>query len=85
MGSDVRIDQLKGCSPESCLSWLRSHKGCPKHDLFMLEYSKCAKLSIDCLSMLRLSCKSYECSKRAAMPKNRMRCAAVKTSTCLIF
>ena len=26
MGSDARIDQLEGCSPESCLSWLRSHK-----------------------------------------------------------
>ena len=22
----------------------RSQKGCPKHDLFMLEYSKCARL-----------------------------------------
>ena len=31
---DARID----------LSWLRSRKGCPKHDLFTLEYSKCAKL-----------------------------------------
>ena len=41
MGSDARIDQLKGHSPESCLSWLRSHKGSPKHDLFTLEYSKC--------------------------------------------
>ena len=34
MGSDARIDQPEGCSPESCLSWLRSHEGCPKHDLF---------------------------------------------------
>ena len=43
MGSDARIDQLEG---RSCLSesWLRSHKGCPKHDLFTLEYSECAKL-----------------------------------------
>ena len=38
VGSDARIDQLGGCSPESCLSWPRSHKGCPKHDLFLLEY-----------------------------------------------
>ena len=44
MGSDARIDQLEGRSPESYLSLLRSHKGCPKHDLFMLEYSKCAIL-----------------------------------------
>ena len=35
---DARIDQLEGCSPESCLSWLRSHEGRPKHDLFPLEY-----------------------------------------------
>ena len=38
MGSDARIDQLEGRSPESCLSWVRSHEGCPKHDLFTLEY-----------------------------------------------
>ena len=46
MGSDARIDQLEGHSPESYLylSLLRSHMGCPKHDLFMLEYSKCAIL-----------------------------------------
>ena len=37
MESDARIDQLEG---HSCLSWLRSHKGCPIHDLFTLEYSK---------------------------------------------
>ena len=37
---------LKGHSPESCLSWLRSHEGCPKHDLFPVEYSRCARLSI---------------------------------------
>ena len=55
MGSDARIDQLEERSPASCLSWLRSHKGCPKHDLFTLEYSKCAKLFINYLSMLRLS------------------------------
>ena len=42
--SDARIDQLEGRSPESCLSWLRSHEGCPKHDLFQLEYSRCARL-----------------------------------------
>ena len=35
MGSDAKIDQLEGCSRESCLSWLRSHEGCPKHDLFV--------------------------------------------------
>ena len=29
MGSDARIDQLEGRSPESCPSWLRSHKGYP--------------------------------------------------------
>ena len=40
MGSDARIDQLKGLSPESCLSWLRSHKGYLKHDLFLLEYRR---------------------------------------------
>ena len=44
VGSDARIDQLEGCSPESCLSWLRLHKGCPKHDQFTLEYNKSAKL-----------------------------------------
>ena len=44
MGSDARIDQLEGSSPESFLSWLRSHEGCPKHDLFPLEDSKCARL-----------------------------------------
>ena len=44
MGFDAKIDQLEGRSLESCLSWLRSHKGCAKHDLFTLEYSKCAKL-----------------------------------------
>ena len=44
MGSGARIDQLEGHSPESCLYWLISHKGCPKHDLFMSEYSKCAIL-----------------------------------------
>ena len=44
MGSDARIDQLEGRSPESCLSWLKSHKGGPKHDLFMLGYSQCSKL-----------------------------------------
>ena len=43
VGSDARIDQLEGGSHESCLSWLRSHKGCPKHDIFPLEYSKCAR------------------------------------------
>ena len=43
VGSDARIDQLEGRSPESCLSWLRSHEGCPAHDLFMLEYSRCAR------------------------------------------
>ena len=42
--SDARIDQLEGRNPERCLSWLRSHEGCPKHDLFTLEYSKCARL-----------------------------------------
>ena len=44
MGSDARIDQLEGHSPESCLFWLKSHKGCSKHDLFMLEYSISARL-----------------------------------------
>ena len=44
MGSDARIDQLEGRSPERCPYWLRSHKGCPKHDLFPLEYSRCARL-----------------------------------------
>ena len=44
MGSDARIDQLEGRSPESFLSLLRLYKGCPKYDLFPLEYSKCAKL-----------------------------------------
>ena len=44
VGSDAWIDQLEGCSPESCLSWLRSHEGRPKHDVFTLEYSKCSKL-----------------------------------------
>ena len=44
VGSDARIDQLEGRSPESCLSRLRSHKGCPKHDLFTLEYSISARL-----------------------------------------
>ena len=39
MGSDARIDQLEGRCPESCLSSPRSHEGCPKHDLFTLEYS----------------------------------------------
>ena len=57
MGSDARIDQLEGRSPESYLSWLRSHEGCPKHDLFKLEYFRCAKLYIICVSMLRLYCK----------------------------
>ena len=33
---------IEGRSPESCLSWLRSHEGCPKNDLFTIEYSKCA-------------------------------------------
>ena len=28
MGSDARIGQLSGLRPSSCLSWLRSHKGC---------------------------------------------------------
>ena len=46
MGSDDRIDQLEGSSPESYLSWLNSHEGCPKHDLFTLEYSICARLRI---------------------------------------
>ena len=36
MGYDARIDQLEGCSPESCLSWLRSHEGYLKHDLITL-------------------------------------------------
>ena len=44
MGSGARVDQLEGRSHESCLSRLISHKGCPKHDLFMSEYSKCAIL-----------------------------------------
>ena len=38
MESDARIDQLEGCSPERCLSWLLLHEGCPKHDLFLLDY-----------------------------------------------
>ena len=38
------IDQLKGLRLESCLSWLRSHEGRPNHDLFTLEYSRCAKI-----------------------------------------
>ena len=37
MGSDARINKLKGRSPESCLSWLRLHEGHPKHDLFTLD------------------------------------------------
>ena len=57
MGSDARIDQLEGRSPESGLSWLRLHEGYPKHGLFMLEYSRCAILCIICVSMLRLYCK----------------------------
>ena len=40
VGYDARIDQLEGHGSESCLSWLRSHEGCPKHDLFPLEYSR---------------------------------------------
>ena len=44
VGSDARKDQLEGHGPESHLSWLRSHEGCPKHDLFLLEYSKSARL-----------------------------------------
>ena len=38
VGSDARIDQLEGRSPKSCLSWLRTQEGCPKHDLFPLAY-----------------------------------------------
>ena len=33
VGSDARIDQLEGHSPESLLSRFTSHEGCPKHDL----------------------------------------------------
>ena len=44
VGSDARIDQLEGRSSESCLSLPRSHEGCPKHDIFTFEYSKCANL-----------------------------------------
>ena len=44
VGSDARIYQLEGRSLENCLSWLRSHKGCLKHDLFLLEYSRSASL-----------------------------------------
>ena len=45
VGSDARIDQLEGSSPQSGLYWLRSHEGCPKHDLFPLECaSRCARL-----------------------------------------
>ena len=44
MGSDAKIAQLEGQSPESCLSWLGSHKGCPKHDVFTLEYSEMCKI-----------------------------------------
>ena len=40
MGSDARIDQIEGRCPESCLSSPRSHEGCPKHDLFTLQYSR---------------------------------------------
>ena len=47
VGCDARIYQLEGYSPESCLSWLRSHKGCTKHDLFTLEYSKWVCREID--------------------------------------
>ena len=39
MGSEARIDQLEGHSPESCISWRISDEGFPKHDLFLLEYS----------------------------------------------
>ena len=53
--SDASIDQLKGRSPESCLSW--HPEGCPKHDLFTLEYSKCARLLIISVLMLKLSYK----------------------------
>ena len=56
VGSDARIEQLEGRSLESCLSWLRSHGGCPNQDLFMLEYSKCENLRTNCLLRLRLSC-----------------------------
>ena len=47
MGSEARIDQLEVRSPESCLyPGIRSQE-CPhRHDLFMLEYSKCAILGI---------------------------------------
>ena len=38
MGSDARIDQLEGRSPESCLSWLRSHEGCPQTNVQEYEY-----------------------------------------------
>ena len=44
MGSDARINQLEQRSPESCLSGLRSYEGCPKYDLFTLEYIKSAEL-----------------------------------------
>ena len=46
MVSEARIDQHKGLTPESCLSWLRSQEGCPKHDLFPLEYIRCARIIV---------------------------------------
>ena len=39
MGSDARIDQLEGRNPESCVSWLRSHKGCQNVHVRILLYS----------------------------------------------
>ena len=33
VGSDARIDQLKGRCPKSCLSWLRPHEGRPKQNI----------------------------------------------------
>ena len=38
VGSDARIDQLEGRSPESCLSWLRSHEGCPKNGYITVSH-----------------------------------------------
>ena len=50
MESVARMNQLEGCSPESCLSWLRSYEWCPKHDLFMLVYRNIVNVQ-NCESM----------------------------------
>ena len=59
MEYDTRIDQLEGHSPENCIPWPQITEGMYKAQSFtVIEYSRCARLLIIYLLLLRLFSKS---------------------------